>query len=778
LIVVGFLTANCELRADVGVIPPPANLTIDFDRDVRPIFEQSCFRCHGPERPKSGFRLDNRTAALKGGRNNPDDIVPGHSDRSRLIRYVAGVVDGMEMPPLDKGDPLTLEQVGMLRAWIDQGASWGVGEVLPEDSVSVTPVFSWWSVHGDQAKFQELEGVKAGFGGGVENFQIEQQTKPDQKVFAEGHFLVPENDFRLKLVWTKTEVGFIDTGFEQWRKYYDDAGGYYQSLPQPQFSLNKDLYLDSGRAWINFGLTLPDRPQIVLGYEFQYQDGNKSMLEWGNVNGKNIYPAFMEIHENVQIVKLDIAHELYGWRVEDNARVEFYSNDTKDQQVPVYTANPDADGIVKTHENSSHVQGANVLRLEKQLTDWWFCSGGCLYSHLDGDSSMNQSTVNAANAPVLGNIWTDQVTLRREMQVVSVASMFLPIDGLSFSTAAQAQFSRQEGFGDINLAFGVPGDPPLPAKVQSDLDETKTTETAALRYNKIPFTALFAEGRFEQDAIGQFEQETGGTADVFMRNTDFNNELAELRAGFNLSPWPWMALNAQYKNRVDDSHYNNKEGEPPLYNPLGYSAFIKARQIDSDEVETKLVLHPVSWLKATLTYQRTESDYHTTTDPVDFPPPVGNVSPGGQNLAGTCNANTYGVNVNFIPSHRIYFFGSFIYSDSRTVTGHNEAPGVVPYSGETYSVVASASYSLNPQTTLQTSYAFSRSDYGQNNSDGLPLGLVYTRQRLTVGLSRKLSKKLTTGLRYSFSDYHESSSGGLNDFVAHGVFVTVTTSWP
>ena len=65
------------------------------------------FSLSWPQRPKSGFRLDNRASALKGGRNNEDDIVPGHSDQSRLIHYVAGQVDGMEMPPLDKADPYT-----------------------------------------------------------------------------------------------------------------------------------------------------------------------------------------------------------------------------------------------------------------------------------------------------------------------------------------------------------------------------------------------------------------------------------------------------------------------------------------------------------------------------------------------------------------------------------------------------------------------------------------------------------------------------------------------
>src|SRR3989441_3470471 len=109
---------------DAATLPATAKATIDFDRDVKPIFESVCFRCHGPERPKSHFRLDNRDSALKGGENNREDIIPGNSAGSPLIHYVTRLVPEMEMPPPGKGSPLTAAQISLLRAWIDQGAPW------------------------------------------------------------------------------------------------------------------------------------------------------------------------------------------------------------------------------------------------------------------------------------------------------------------------------------------------------------------------------------------------------------------------------------------------------------------------------------------------------------------------------------------------------------------------------------------------------------------------------------------------------------------------------
>jgi len=101
-------TAGAEL--DPSKLPPAAQVTVDFEKDVKPIFEKTCFRCHGPERPKSGFRLDNRESALKRG-DTGIDVVPGDSAKSPLVYYVARVVEDMEMPPTGKGEPLTKEQV-------------------------------------------------------------------------------------------------------------------------------------------------------------------------------------------------------------------------------------------------------------------------------------------------------------------------------------------------------------------------------------------------------------------------------------------------------------------------------------------------------------------------------------------------------------------------------------------------------------------------------------------------------------------------------------------
>src|ERR1700720_2787119 len=93
-----FCLSLAAAEIDESKLPPPATGKIDFTRDIRPILDNSCLRCHGPERPKSRFRLHNRESALKGGAKGVD-ILPGNSVKSPLIHYVSRLVEDMEMPP-------------------------------------------------------------------------------------------------------------------------------------------------------------------------------------------------------------------------------------------------------------------------------------------------------------------------------------------------------------------------------------------------------------------------------------------------------------------------------------------------------------------------------------------------------------------------------------------------------------------------------------------------------------------------------------------------------
>jgi len=167
-------------KIDVSKLPPASDQQgVTFEKDILPLFKASCVRCHGEDKPRHDFRVDSLEAVLKGGKEGKM-VVPGDSKNSLLVSAAAQIDDKIAMPPKPRGPrgargggpppgggggpdggaggpppggggpppgqdggpggpppgggpggqgrggpppkPLTAAQVGLVRAWIDQGA--------------------------------------------------------------------------------------------------------------------------------------------------------------------------------------------------------------------------------------------------------------------------------------------------------------------------------------------------------------------------------------------------------------------------------------------------------------------------------------------------------------------------------------------------------------------------------------------------------------------------------------------------------------------------------
>ena len=121
------LTATAADKVDISKLPPASDKKgVTYEKDIKPIFEKACFKCHGEEKQKSKLRVDSLAATLKGGENGPN-VIPGKSAESQLVHAVSRLLveEDENMPPKKKDGTISAldkEQVGLIRAWIDQGA--------------------------------------------------------------------------------------------------------------------------------------------------------------------------------------------------------------------------------------------------------------------------------------------------------------------------------------------------------------------------------------------------------------------------------------------------------------------------------------------------------------------------------------------------------------------------------------------------------------------------------------------------------------------------------
>lgn len=98
---------------------------VDYNKQVQPVFEKFCYKCHGEQKQKGKLRLDTPTAVLKGGENGPV-VKPGKSDDSSLYLMLTTEKASLRMPP--KGARPSKSQIDAIKKWIDAGAKVPAGK--------------------------------------------------------------------------------------------------------------------------------------------------------------------------------------------------------------------------------------------------------------------------------------------------------------------------------------------------------------------------------------------------------------------------------------------------------------------------------------------------------------------------------------------------------------------------------------------------------------------------------------------------------------------------
>ena len=133
-----------ELHREVQVLEPlladEPSAGAELPGDVHEIFSRACISCHGPQKQKSGYRLDNRESAFTSGEissfTEVPVITPGDPEASLLYKFIIAEEESLEeeifpMPP-KQGERLTSDEVASIKQWILDGAPWGNEQVIRE----------------------------------------------------------------------------------------------------------------------------------------------------------------------------------------------------------------------------------------------------------------------------------------------------------------------------------------------------------------------------------------------------------------------------------------------------------------------------------------------------------------------------------------------------------------------------------------------------------------------------------------------------------------------
>ncbi len=753
-----------------------------FPVEIRRIFERSCIRCHGPEKPKSGYRLDNRADALRGG-DIGVAIVPGLAEGSPLLRYVMHEEADLEMPPIGKGDRLTDEEITSLREWINAGARWPSSETDTTIQFSAKPTFRAFWLEGNERRFSEQTGMKDGLVGGVSEFSISKSLDAVTSLRINGHALAEQDDLEVRLTLRERGRGFIRAGARRWRRFYDTTGGFQPGVAVPP-SLTGDLEMELGRTWIELGLTPADGPEVVLGYDYRFREGAKSMSTWGLSGGIGLAPSFRRINEDVHRITLDVRGEWGRAEFIDEAEFELYAldnghvmqGDVLNGTASSYTAANRADRYV----------GANTFRLERQIRDDWFAAAGYHYSNLRGDSALNVTTTGAGGGFPEPRWQADGILNKSQTHAFSVSSLFGPWGDFTISPMIQSEWNRRQSAGaaDIGYIFGG-AVTPVPIRLNASRDERITTEAVTMRYTGIADVVISSDLRLRQEEQGINEQQIGGDfvpAPIatknpsFLQRTDGDASEHDLNVGLRWSPKPGWAVSTRLRRHAKETGYRNNQlvlsGAAGLATAM--PGFIRWWDQERDEIRARITARLKRWWRANLTYQLTSGNYRVATGTAP-----GDPAGGGVIEASNSDSHTVSLGSSLTPNHRWRFAFNGSFTDSRTVSAQNNLPTIAAWKGQSYSAYGNVGFLWDERMDLSCSYSFSMADFGQPIAPGRVLaGTDYTLHGLRAGIARRLKNDVRVAAEYGFHKFDEPTAGGQNDYVAHGVFATFSLAWP
>ncbi|MBI3865981.1 MAG: DUF1553 domain-containing protein [Planctomycetia bacterium] len=125
LLVAGFVLCGLAPASITQAQAPARTRKVDYNRDIRPILSNLCYKCHGPDEKerKAGLRLDTAEGLAAKLDSGVHAVVAGKSGESEIFTRIASTDPNEKMPPPDSGKVLSLQQVELIKRWIDEGAT-------------------------------------------------------------------------------------------------------------------------------------------------------------------------------------------------------------------------------------------------------------------------------------------------------------------------------------------------------------------------------------------------------------------------------------------------------------------------------------------------------------------------------------------------------------------------------------------------------------------------------------------------------------------------------
>ncbi len=619
-------------------------------------------------------------------------------------------------------------------------------------------------VTGDSKQFQEDHWTANGTQGGVYDYNYIDEDGHGGSVVAEGRAIAGNNDYLFNFDLKKEGLGSLTFDFKQFRKYYDDRGGFFSSFgPSTYFVANRDLNLDIGDLKIEGVLSKDDSTKFTVSYEREYRQGSKSLISWGSVTRgsatRKIYPNYLDTHETVNRIDIKLEHTVNG--IDIYAEQSYERIVKKDARSVAMTYNMNS-GLFTTSTDLFEDLDSDiydtVVRISKELNDKVFLSFDFLNSFYRANTRRTVINSGTSNYPM------DPANVLQDTVVVLPRASISLSENLLMNVGLRGEYIKKSGGAQLIRTTT----PSMATATEVNYlramePEYHIGENIDLKYDGIKDVIFYTGAEFQQEwrNINEASTSTGtgaSVANIFDRNSQIDNYEYDTTSGFKWYPMPKADVTAEIKARYSSTGYDNSNNRGDITG--GYIAFIDGINYTSYSPLVKFNYKPLKWLTCNFRYEFNTRVYSVQTRVADAWEHA------------KYRANIYSTGVTVTPREYLYGTVFYEYKQASSETQANGDGGPVQrvptYNSSFRTLSASISYSPYKDITLRGGYSLSMT----NNFDnfilvGLPLGLTNLSQDASFGFEKKIRGDCSVEFKYDFMQYGAPSIGGINDYEAH-----------
>jgi hypothetical protein len=642
-------------------------------------------------------------------------------------------------------------------------------------------------VDGDKAQFEHEKNTTTGPYGGVQDFHLQELVGKQGLFTADGHALAANDDYDIRLKLSDPNLGYVSGGFTQFRTWYDGNGGFFP-LDNQFFSLyDNELHVDRGSAWIEAGLTLPDKPSLIIRYEHDYREGVMDSTSWGdNDTGtgvqppdRKIVPTFQDIHEIRDIITANASDKIGNTDAGLGVRYEIDRSDDS-LNINLDPATPTADRFVTQvndeRDDTFNAHGSTVTRFNNMVT---FSMGGD-FTTIDTDLSGSRIYGPTYNSPFSTTYANSQARDEgftglsgggnTKDYVANMSLMFATITNLALVPALRIEYegdNLSDNFSGNNVATTggpVVSTPTTGGNNNWYLDVAQSLEA---RYTGFRNWSFYASGEWSEDNGNElWNQETTAIITPVL-NQDWNMLGQKYTVGANWYPLYRLNFAAQYYHQIHDYDYENDLTSVPT----SYPGYLQKEGFTVDDMNFRVTWHIISTLSSVTSYDFQYSTVDTTSIP-DGGTEAGEVQ------SANLTSHIINENVMWTPWSRVYLQlgGSYVLNNLDTPVASSAGINnlVLNSANDYWTVDATAGFAIDEKTDLKLNYSFYRADdYADNAAYSQPYGAGDEQHSVTATITRQITKAFQVSLKYGFFSNRDETSGGFNNYDAQLVYANV-----